>query len=110
VARIGEVLPLCHKGGELLGLGGYGRIEEGSLADLVLLDPRTPAMMPEHDAFANILYSLSERNVHTVLVDGQVLVRAGRLVHLDLEELARKSGEIASRLIRSAAGRPMQEY
>jgi 5-methylthioadenosine/S-adenosylhomocysteine deaminase len=110
VARIGEVLPLCHKGGELLGFGGYGRIEEGSLADLVLLDPCTPAMMPEHDAFANILYSLGERNVHTVLVDGQVLVRAGRLVRLDLEELARKSGEIASRLIRSAGGRPMREY
>jgi 5-methylthioadenosine/S-adenosylhomocysteine deaminase len=108
--RIGEVLPLCHRGGELLGLPGYGRIEEGSLADLVLLDPRTPAMLPEHDAFANILYSLGERNVHTVIVDGQVLVRAGRLVHLDLEELARKAGEIAARLTRATASRPIQEY
>jgi 5-methylthioadenosine/S-adenosylhomocysteine deaminase len=110
LARIGEVLPLCHRGGELLGLAGYGRIEEGSLADLVLLDPRTPAMLPEHDVFANILYSLGERNVHTVLVDGKVLVRAGRLVHLDLEELASKAGEIAARLTRSAAGGPIQNY
>lgn len=88
----------------------YGRIEEGSLGDLVLLDPRTPAMLPEHDVFANILCSLGERNVHTVLVDGKVLVRAGRLMHLDLEELARKTGEIAARLTRSAAGSPIQEY
>jgi len=110
LARIGEVLPLCHRGGELLGLARYGRIEEGSLADLVLLDPRTPAMLPEHDVFANILYSLGERNVHTVLVDGKVLVRDGRLVHLDLEELARKTGEIAARLTRSAAGGPIQNY
>jgi 5-methylthioadenosine/S-adenosylhomocysteine deaminase len=110
LARVGEVLPLCHRGGELLGLAGHGRIEEGSLADLVLLDPRTPAMMPEHDAFANILYSLGERNVHTVLVDGKVLVRDGRLVYLDLEELAHKTGEIAARLTRSAAGGPIQEY
>jgi 5-methylthioadenosine/S-adenosylhomocysteine deaminase len=110
VGRIGEVLPLCHRGGELLSLSGYGRIEEGSLADLVLLDPQTPAMLPEHDAFANILYSLGERNVHTVLVDGKVLVRAGRLVHLDLEELARKTGEIAARLTRAVASRPIQEY
>jgi 5-methylthioadenosine/S-adenosylhomocysteine deaminase len=110
VARIGEVLPLCHGGGELPGLTGYWRIEEGCLADLVLLDPRTPAMMPEHDIFANILYSLGQRNVHTVLVDGQVLVRAGRLVRLDLEELARKTGEIAARLTRtSAGGRPIQK-
>jgi len=110
LARIGEVLPLCHRGGQLLGLAGYGRIEEGSLGDLVLLDPRTPAMLPEHDVFANILCSLGERNVHTVLVDGKVLVRAGRLMHLDLEELARKTGEIAARLTRSAAGSPIQEY
>jgi 5-methylthioadenosine/S-adenosylhomocysteine deaminase len=110
LARIGEVLPLCHRGGELLGLAGYGRIEEGSLADLVLLDPRTPAMMPEHDVFANILYSLGERSVHTVLVDGKVLVRDGRLVHLDLEELSRKTGEIAARLIHSASGGPIQKY
>ena len=109
-AQIGEVLPLCHRGGEILGLAGYGRLEEGSLADLVLLDPRTPAMMPEHDVFANILYSLGERSVHTVIVDGEVLVRDGRLVHLDLEELARKTAEIASRLIRSAGEEPMQVY
>jgi 5-methylthioadenosine/S-adenosylhomocysteine deaminase len=110
IARIAEVLPLCHRGGELLGLPGYGRLEEGCLADLVLLDPRTPAMQPEHDVFANILYSLGERNVHTVMVDGKILVRAGRLVNLDPEELARKAGEIAARLTRDAAERPIQEY
>jgi 5-methylthioadenosine/S-adenosylhomocysteine deaminase len=110
IARIAEVLPLCHRGGELLGLPGYGRLEEGCLADLVLLDPRTPAMQPEHDVFANILYSLGERNVHTVMVDGKILVRAGHLVNLDPEELARKAGEIAARLTRDAAERPIQEY
>jgi len=110
VARIGEVLPLCHRGGELLGLAGYGRLEEGSLADLVLIDPRTPAMSPEHDLFANILYSLGERNVHTVIVDGRVLVRDGRLLHLDVEMLRRRAGEIAARLVRTAGGSPMQSY
>ncbi len=110
VARIGEVLPLCHRGGELLGLAGYGRLEEGAPADLVLLDPRHPAMMPEHDVFANILYSLGERSVHTVIVDGRVRVREGRLLGLDLEELRRRAGEIAARLVRAAANAPMQSY
>jgi 5-methylthioadenosine/S-adenosylhomocysteine deaminase len=109
-ARIGEVLPLGHAGGELLGLPGYGRLEEGALADLVLLDPRHPAMTPEHDVFANILYSLNERCVHTVIVDGRVLVREGRLAAGDLEELRRKAGESAARLVRSAGERPMQIY
>jgi 5-methylthioadenosine/S-adenosylhomocysteine deaminase len=109
-ARIGEILPLCHAGGEVLGLAGYGRLEEGSLADLVLLDPRTPSMVPEHDVFANILYSLGERNVHTVIVDGKVLVREGRLLHLDMEELRRRAAEITSRLVAGAAGQPLQRY
>ncbi len=110
VARIGEVLPLCHRGGELLGLAGYGRLEEGAPADLLLLDPRHPAMQPEHDVFANILYSLGERSVHTVIVDGRIRVREGRLLDLDLEELRRRAGEIAARLVRSAGDSPMQSY
>jgi 5-methylthioadenosine/S-adenosylhomocysteine deaminase len=76
----------------------------------VLLDPLQPAMQPEHDVFANVLYSLGERSVHTVIVDGRVLVRDGRLLHLDLEELRRRTGEIASRLVRSAGDSPMQSY
>jgi len=110
VARIADILPLCHAGGEVLGLTGYGRLEEGSLADLVLLDPRTPSMVPEHDIFANILYSLGERNVHTVIVDGKILVREGRLLYLDLEEIRRRCSEISSRLAAGTAGSPMQQY
>jgi 5-methylthioadenosine/S-adenosylhomocysteine deaminase len=110
LARVGEVLPLCHRGGEMLGLPGYGRMEEGSLADLVLLDPRHPALVPEHDLFANLLYSLGERSVHTVIVDGKVVVREGRLLTIDLEDLRRRAGEIASRLVRGVADRPIQSY
>jgi 5-methylthioadenosine/S-adenosylhomocysteine deaminase len=110
LARIGEVLPLVHRGGQVLGLPGYGRLEAGAAADLVLLDPREPAMQPEHDVFANILYSLGERSVHTVIVDGKVLVRGGRLLRLDLEELYRRAGECAARLGQAAAGSPLQSY
>ena len=110
VGRIGEILPLCHGGGEVLGLPGYGAITEGSLADLVLVDPRTPALSPALDPFANILYALGERNVRTVIVDGRVVVRDGRLLTADVEEIRGHSAEIASRLVASAAGAPMQSY
>jgi 5-methylthioadenosine/S-adenosylhomocysteine deaminase len=108
--RIGEVLPLCQRGGELLGLPGYGELREGALADLVLLDPCHPAMIPEHDPFANLLYSLPERSVHTVIVAGRVLVREGRLLDLDLEELRRRAAEAASRLKQAAGQAPLQSY
>jgi hypothetical protein len=35
----------------------------------VLIDPATPNMVPEHNVFANLLYSLNERNIRTVIVD-----------------------------------------
>jgi 5-methylthioadenosine/S-adenosylhomocysteine deaminase len=108
--RIDQILPLCHEGGEVLGLPGYGRVEEGGLADFVLIDPRMPAMTPEHNLFANILYSLDERAVRTVIVDGRVLVRDGRLLNVDVELLARKASEITARLLSTTTTTPMQRY
>jgi 5-methylthioadenosine/S-adenosylhomocysteine deaminase len=67
-------------------------------------------MTPEHDIFANILYSLGQRNVHTVIVDGRVLVRGGRLLHVDIEEIGRRAAGITARLVTAAADRPMQQY
>jgi 5-methylthioadenosine/S-adenosylhomocysteine deaminase len=109
-APIAEVLPLCHRGGQVLGLGGYGAVEEGALADLVLIDPRTPSLQPEHNVFANLLYSLGQRSVHTVIVDGKVVVRNGELLTVDTEELYRRTQEITGRLVRGAGGTPMQRY
>jgi 5-methylthioadenosine/S-adenosylhomocysteine deaminase len=110
VAPIAEVLPLVHRGGEILGLPGYGRIEEGSLADLVLIDPAAANMVPEHNVFANLLYSLSERNIHTVIVDGRVVARRGELVNLDLQELISKTTEILKRITKRDYDGPLQRY
>ncbi|UCF99578.1 MAG: amidohydrolase family protein [Spirochaetaceae bacterium] len=110
VAPIAELLPLVHRGGEILGFPNYGRIEEGSPADLVLIDPAVPNMVPEHDVFANLLYSLSQRNIHTVIVDGRVVVRRGTLVNIDLREVIAKTVEIVSRITNRCYDGPLQRY
>jgi 5-methylthioadenosine/S-adenosylhomocysteine deaminase len=110
VAPIAEVLPLVHRGGEILGFPGYGRIEEGGLADLVLIDPATANMVPEHNVFANLLYSLNERNIHMVIVDGKVVVRRGAAVNIDLEEVIAKTVEIVSRITNRDYDGPLQRY
>lgn len=110
VAPIAEVLPLVHRGGEILGLPGYGRLQEGCPADLVLIDPATPNMVPEHNAFASLLYSFSERNVHTVFVDGRVVVRRGVLANIDLGEVFAKSVEIVSRITNRDYEGPLRRY
>jgi len=109
-APINQVLPLVHRGGEILGFPGYGRIEEGGLADLLLIDPATANMVPEHNVFANLLYSLNERNIHTVIVDGRVVVRGGSLVNIDMPEVIAKSVEIASRITNGDYEGPLQRY
>jgi len=110
VAPIAEVLPLVHRGGEILGFPGYGRIEKGCPADLVLIDPATPNMVPEHNVFANLLYSLNERNIHTVIVDGRVVVRRGAAVNIDLQQVIARAVEIVRRIANRDYGGPLQRY
>jgi 5-methylthioadenosine/S-adenosylhomocysteine deaminase len=110
VAPIAEVLPLVHRGGEILGFPGYGRIEEGGLADLVLIDPAAANMVPEHNVFANLLFSLNERNIHTVVVDGRVVVRQGALVNIEIKEVIAKTVEIVSRITNRDYDGPLQRY
>jgi 5-methylthioadenosine/S-adenosylhomocysteine deaminase len=110
VASIAEVLPLVHRGGVVLGLPDYGTLQEGSLADLVLIDPSTPNMVPEHNVFANLLYSLDQRNIDTVIVDGQVVVSRGSLLTVDLEEVIAKVVGITSRISNRDYTGPLQRY
>jgi 5-methylthioadenosine/S-adenosylhomocysteine deaminase len=110
--RIEDVLPLLCRGGAVLGLKNYGELEEGSLADCVLISARSPNMVPAANIFANLLYAVNERNVDTVIVDGRVVVRRGRLVSLDtdLEGLYETVEKISRRLRRVSKRRPAQKY
>jgi 5-methylthioadenosine/S-adenosylhomocysteine deaminase len=110
LGRIEELIPLLSGGGEVIGLPNYGNIEEGAPADLLLIDPESPNMQPETNLWANLLYSLSERDIETVIVDGRVVVRGGELVDVDLAELFEASREAAERIIRRDDGAPMQRY
>jgi N-acyl-D-aspartate/D-glutamate deacylase len=85
----------------LLGFGNrLGRLAPGALADMVLLDYRAichPFVDPAQDPIDVLLYRGSGRHVHTVLVDGRVVVRAGRVVTVDEEAIAGRLRESASR-------------
>ena len=113
-ATIKKLLPLLSGGGRVLDLPGYGEIIEGAPADLVLIDPASPNMQPEHNIFANILYSLEQRNIDTVMVDGKVVVSNGKLVNFPLAggmaELYNKIAKIKNRITRAGRGGPMQNY
>jgi cytosine/adenosine deaminase-related metal-dependent hydrolase len=89
----------------LLGFASQiGRLEQGRCADLVLLDYGKmcrPFVDPCHDPIDVLLYRGLGTHVHTVMVNGQVVVGEGKLLSMD-------EGAVASRLAR-AASRPLTD-
>lgn len=109
-ARLSEVLPMMFAGGKALGLPNYGAVVPGAPADLVLLDLNTPEMFPGTNLFADILYGLDGRNIHSVMVAGRLLVEDGKLLSVDYKALRDEAQAIAGRLVSTEADAPMQEY
>ncbi len=107
--KIDDILPLMTNG-SVMGLQNYGEIVPGAPADLVCIKPSTPNMFPGNSIFADILYSLNNRNIDTVIVDGKITVRDGRLVTIDVSSLREEAAEISRRLISTVSDRPMQRY
>ncbi len=109
-AGLGEVLPLLFSGGRALGLPNYGKIVPGAPADLVLIDTETPSMFPGNNLFADILYSMDGRNIHSVIVNGRMVVEDGKLLTADYRGLLTEAKKISARLLATKADKPMQEY
>lgn len=70
----------------------------------------SPSMNPEINIFANILYSLSQRDIDTVIVDGKVVVRGGKLLTIDVKEVVKEANRIKERLLQRTDEKPMQEF
>lgn len=71
-------------GAQALGLGdALGSIEPGKQADLVLFDTRRPEWQALHNPVNNLVYNADGRSIHTVIVDGRVVVDAYRQTFVD---------------------------
>ena len=85
----------------LLGYGReLGRLEPGRYADLVLLDYEKmsfPFTDPGQDPVDVLLYRGKSSHVHTVMVDGRIVLGAGRLLTLREEEIGARLAARASR-------------
>ena len=82
---------------------GIGSLEVGKLADMVLVDLDTLESHPGRDPISNLVYSFTGKNVHTVIINGKIVMRDRELLTVDVTNL-RKSLSAASNAWRERAG------
>ena len=98
-----------------LGLAGQvGRIAPGFRADLVMLDLSHVTYQPLGDALLQMVFGESGAAIDTVIVDGRIVLRAGRFTTVDEAALRREVATAAASLEARTrrpldAGRPLRD-
>jgi cytosine/adenosine deaminase-related metal-dependent hydrolase len=87
-------------GARALGLEhDIGSIEVGKKADLVLFDTRRPEWRTLFNPVNSLVYNADGRSVHTVIVDGRVVVQNGTPCYIDEWELITRVQALGERLL-----------
>ena len=92
-------------GAHVLGLGAVtGTLTPGKRADLIMVRTDDINMLPveESDAAFQLVQHGQVANVDTVMVDGKILKRAGKLVGVDPREVAAAAAASHRRLVAAA--------
>ena len=74
-------------GARALGRTDTGRVAEGCMADLILVDCSAPNLTPCHDAAENLVFSARPSNVVMNMARGQVIYENGVFLTIDLERV-----------------------
>ena len=82
-------------GAHAMGLTEADVIAEGKLADLIMIDLKTPNMQPLNNIAKNIVYSGSKINVKMTMIGGRILYENGSfLIDEKPEDIYEKANEI----------------
>lgn len=100
-----DVLWMATRGGaQALGLDDeVGSVEVGKRADLILVDRDRPHLLPGTDPYSTLVYAARGADVWATIVDGDTLVREGRLTREDPDEVAEVARREAAELLDRAA-------
>lgn len=90
--------------GALLGLPTLGTLAVGKTADLVLLDLNQPHLTPFYTPDL-LVYAASGRDVHSVMINGRMVVENRKILSFNLEETMTKVREMAKGLLLCSMGK-----
>jgi len=90
-------------GARALGLEDeIGSLEAGKKADFVVLDMDRAGLVPSPNPVSTLVYAATGGDVDTVVVDGQVVVKSGRLLTLDEETVVAEARQRAAEVYERA--------
>jgi 5-methylthioadenosine/S-adenosylhomocysteine deaminase len=97
----GTVLKMATSwGGAVLGIEQeVGTIEKGKKADIIVVDLRSPHLVPLYNPFSSLVYSANGADVRDVIVDGKILLRNRAFQTLDPDEIMEKVRALTSTFI-----------
>jgi len=88
-------------GAKALGLGTVtGIIAPGYKADITLLNMHAPHWYPRNDRLSLLAYSANSGDVHTVMVNGKIVLDNKRLTTIDEEQVMYEANKRGLRLIK----------
>ncbi|MBU2089420.1 MAG: N-ethylammeline chlorohydrolase, partial [Alphaproteobacteria bacterium] len=73
--------------------------------DIVLVDLTHPAMRPVRDPLRSLVYSAADRAVKEVYVDGQQLVRDGKVLTVDRDAAADTLQKVQADMLQAVSSR-----
>jgi 5-methylthioadenosine/S-adenosylhomocysteine deaminase len=95
-------------GARALGLEDeIGSIETGKRADLVLFDLNEVRTTPCPDPVSAIVYAAEASNIRTVMIDGRILMREGKLTAFDEKAVLAEANRQAALLQSRASSIPV---
>lgn len=103
VVKAEEILRMATSDGAraLLDEDLYGSLEAGKKADLIIINPRDPSMMPVNDKIASLVTAMHSHNIIHTMCDGQWLMRDRKVLTIDeegvLKEAERHANEVYKR-------------
>jgi len=79
-----------------------GSIEPGKLADIVIIETKSPNMMPNYDPFATLVFQANPSNVDTTIVNGKIIVENKQLKTYDTKKNIKQMKEIENDIAKFA--------
>ena len=94
------VLNMATRGGaEAIGLGGsIGSLEAGKRADIIQVSFDDVHFIPVYDVIPHLVYVADEQDVASVVVDGRVLMKDGKMLTIDTARVRKEATELAARI------------